>query len=174
MKLSRKHVYNNAFTRSTVLLVAALACASTMADEPAYTMTVISDAAYGLKVTAGEYDVAIAKITAKRRNTDRYPDLTNLCVAYTKTGDLEKADAACGAAVEQMRAKVPARGSSFNYLTDAAGHRTHLALALSNQGVLHAVSGDLDSARKNFEEALELRTSVSAPKVNLARLDLDG
>lgn len=171
MKLSRKHV--NAYTRSTVTLVAALACTSTFADEPAYTMTVISDAAYGAKVAAGEYDTAIAKITAKSRATTRYSELTNLCVAYTKSGDLENASAACGAAVEQMRAKLPSRGSAFTYMSNDVRDRKYLALALSNQGVLHAVSGEPELARESFLEALELKASVKAPKVNLARLEKD-
>jgi len=172
MKSSRKHV--NAFTRSTATLVAALACTSTLADEPAYTMTVIADASHGAKVAAGEYDAAIAKITAKSHSTDRFSELTNLCVAYTKSGDLENANAACGAAVDQMRAKLPSRGSALTYLSDDVLNRRYLAVALSNQGVLHAVSGEPELARKNFIEALELRASLRAPKTNLARLNMEG
>lgn len=171
MKMSRKHV--NAFTRSTVTLVAALTCASALADDPAYTMTVISDASHGAKVKAGDYDTAIAKITAKSRTADSYSELTNLCVAYTKSGDLENAGAACGAAVEQMRAKLPSRGSAFTYLSSDVRARRYLALALSNQGVLHAVSGEPELARENFLEALELKASVREPKINLARLDME-
>ena len=46
-----------------------------------------------------------------------------------------------------------------------------LALALSNRGVLNAALGETDLAQRDFEEASRLRTSLSAPGINLARLD---
>lgn len=141
-------------------LAAALVVAGPLAAEesdPVYTMTVIVDAAHGSKVAAGKYDRAIEKIIAGKSNRDAYSKQTNLCVAYTKTGALEEATAACEAALATLH---DGRKAS----------RVYRALALSNLGVLHAAKGDTDIARRAFREAVELESGLAAPKINLARL----
>ena len=140
------------------LLAALLAAAPLAAEETdsAYTMTVIIDAAHGSKVAAGKYARAIEKITARKSGRDPYSRQTNLCVAYTKTGELDKATTACEAALAITR--------------DGKIGRTYRAVALSNLGVLHAAKGSRDIARRTFREALDLDSGLSAPKTNLARL----
>ena len=143
-----------------LMLAASLVVAGPLAAEetdPAYTMTVIVDAAHGSKVAAGRYERAIDKITASKSKRDPYSRQTNLCVAYTKTGELDKATAACEAALEMM-------------LSKSRPDRVYLALALSNVGVLHAAKGSHEIARKSFRQALELNSGLSAPKINLERL----
>jgi tetratricopeptide (TPR) repeat protein len=164
-----------ALSKPLALAASLLACAPLAAHESdlAYTMTIIIDAAHGGKVASGKYDRAIEKITASKSDRDPYSKQTNLCVAYTKTGELDKATRACEAALAiTLDAKKPRR----NYLGHAhAGRadRVYLALALSNLGVLHAATGSPEIARKSFREALELDTGLSAPKVNLARLAME-
>ena len=144
--------------RPTALLAALLAAAPLAAEEtdPAYTMMVIIDAAHGSKVTAGKYERAIEKITARKSSRDPYSRQTNLCVAYTKTGELDKATRACEAALALTR--------------DGKIDRMYRAVALSNLGVLHAAKGSQDIARRTFLEALDLDSGLSAPKINLARV----
>ena len=154
-KLTRLARLSRPFALAASLLAAGPLTAGE--TDPVYTMTVIVDAAHGSKVAAGEYERAIEKITAGRSSRDAYSKQTNLCVAYTKTGALEKATAACEAALA--------------IVLDGGRHdRMYLALALSNLGVLHAAKGRTDIARRTFREAVELETRLAAPKINLARL----
>ena len=141
--------------------------------DPSYTMTVIIDAAHGGKVVSGKYERAIEKITASKSRRDSYSRQTNLCVAYTKTGELDKATEACEAALANTRDKKNPRRSTPGPAYTGRVDRVYLALALSNLGVLHVAKGSPDIARKTFHEALELDTGLSAPKVNLARLARD-
>ena len=159
MKPARKLTRFGRLARPFALMASLVVAGPLSAQEPdpAYTMTFIIDAAHGGKVAAGKYERAIDKITARKTTRDPYSRQTNLCVAYTKTGALDKATEACEAALELMR---------DSNRTD----RMYLALALSNMGVLHAAKGSAENARKSFRQALELGTGLSAPKINLARL----
>lgn len=150
-------------------LVAAGPLAAEEAD-PAYTMTVIVDAAHGSKVAAGKYERAIEKIIAGKSSRNAYSKQTNLCVAYTKTGALEKATAACEAALAIMLDGAKPRSNVLTATPSEKHDRVYLALALSNLGVLHAAKGNTDIARSTFREAVELDTGLSAPRINLARL----
>lgn len=172
MKMSRKHSYLNKLSGSIFLLVSALACTSVLADEmsPVYTMTVIVDAAQGRKVAAGEYDRAIAKLAAKKSRVQAYETHTNLCVAYTKTGDVERATIECEAAVAAMRKRDNRARSSFVPQYVASANRAHLAVALSNLGVLEVVKGKPEAARERFEQALELDSKLVSARVNIERL----
>ena len=169
----RNHI--GALSRPLALAASLVACAPLAAQEtdPSYTMTVIVDTAHGSKVTAGKYERAIEKITASKSNRDPYSKQTNLCVAYTKTGELDKATEACEAALAITLDTQSPRRSYFGARQARKTDRVHLALALSNLGVLHAAKGSPEIALRTFREALELDTGLSAPKVNLARLSRD-
>lgn len=166
------------FSRMTCplsLFASLIACAPLAAQEtgPAYTMTVIVDSAHGAKVAAGKYEAAIDKITAGNSSRNRYSKQTNLCVAYTKLGELDQAAAACEAALAVVLDE-PENGRSYPGPAQSdRSKRLYLALALSNLGVLQAAQGSPDLARKAFREALELDTGLSAPQINLARLGKD-
>ena len=169
----RNHI--GALSRPLALAASLVACAPLAAQEtdPSYTMTVIVDTAHGSKVTAGKYERAIEKITASKSNRDPYSKQTNLCVAYTKTGELDKATEACEAA---LALTLDSRSPLRSYLGAAQARkadRVYMALALSNLGVLHAAKGSPEIALRTFREALELDTGLSAPKVNLARSTID-
>jgi len=170
MKMSRKYDRFDALTQAAALF-SVLACGCAFADdaEPVYTMTVIVDAAHGSKVAAGKYERAIEMITATKRTSDPYSEQTNLCVAYTKTGDLENAARACETAVALVRDE-PNGWRGVLAAPRSRTHRVYLALALSNLGVLQVARGTPDVARENFREALALEAGLSAPKINLERL----
>lgn len=163
MKLSRS-IERNARKTAVAFALSALAFSvSAGADEQKipYTMTAITDASFGSHVTAGDYETAIQRISAPTFNRQAsFESKTNLCVAYTKSARIEEATAVCEAAVSRLR-----RMSSVEM------SRTDLAIALSNRGVLRAVKGETDLARKDFQEAIDLRSGLAAPETNLARLD---
>ena len=135
----------------------------------AFEMMVISDSSHGKTVLSGSYDTAIHKLsTAKKADFAKY---TNLCVAYTKSKNLDRAAEACQLAVslaeEKALREVGKRGLS--YLEHRNTQRNY-AMALSNRGVLSAVKGDLDQAERDFNAAMELNTRNKRVKNNLARL----
>jgi tetratricopeptide (TPR) repeat protein len=159
-----------------IALAALLALGAPLAaheTEPVYTMTVIVDAAHGGKVAAGKYERAIKMITARTSARNAYSKQTNLCVAYTKTGALEKATEACEEALAIVLDGADTRDALASTTPSAKVDRRYLALALSNLGVLHAAKGSTDVARRNFREALALDSGLSAPEINLARLARD-
>ena len=172
MNATRKHRRIRAMAVPAALLLSLIGYAplSAQETEPVYTMTVIIDAAHGAKVAAGRYERAIDKINSSNSKRDPYSKQTNLCVAYTKTGELDKATEACNAALAIVRDNNAPRPSYPGFAQADKADRVYLALALSNLGVLHAAKGHPDSARKSFRQALELGTGLSAPKTNLARL----
>ena len=172
MEMSRKRNRLGLVSTSVLVLTAAFSCAPAIAQEaqPVYTMTVIVDAAQGSKVAAGKYETAIAKLSARKSSRNRYSNHTNLCVAYTKTGEIEKATVECEAAVAAMRKKKVTRSTTFTGVREIAENRTYLAVALSNLGVLNVVKGEHDAALEQFKEALTLDAGATAAKVNIARM----
>ncbi len=159
--------------RNAAALAALLGASVSHADAPSFTMTVFEDAAHGSKVVAGRYDTAIERLTrAPVRFGNDVEGLTNLCVAYTKSGKLDEAVVACETAVTLLEAKnrkLPANNKARGYAQRQ--YATELAIALSNRGVLRVAQGEEELAAKDFERAAELQTGVSAPAINLARLE---
>lgn len=49
-------------------------------------------------------------------------------------------------------------------------YRKYLAIALSNRGVLLAITGKAERARKDFRDAMQFESDIPAPATNLARL----
>ena len=75
-----------------------------------------------------------------------------------------------GAAVEKAEKMSFARRNSLSKSGQKRVRKTYLALALSNRGVLHAATGDVELARQDFTAALSIKTSSKVTKLNLARL----
>lgn len=159
----------------TAGLIAALVAGTAFAAEreSAYTMTVIHDAYFGSKVIAGDYRAAIDRIRPKGDGSAAaFEAHTNLCVAYVKSGEIERAKPACDTAVEAAR-KQAERAVKFAPSYGEKNWREFEAVALSNRGVLHVVLGEPELARRDFARALELRTRIDAPDSNLERLSAD-
>lgn len=167
--------------RGASLLAAAAALfitAPSQADNesPRYTMTAIVDSSFGRAVTSGRYQQAIEKITARQARTrETFESQNNLCVAYTKVGDLDSASVACDQAVAEMRKRTERKSPTRRgqYAEFSRSDRVYLAVALTNRGVLHAVNGDLENARRDFAEAAGIDVDISQPQINLSRLLLD-
>ena len=172
MKQKRHAIFTPALPRSilTLLAMSSFATATANADELTYTMTTIVDASYGDQVAAGEYDKAIEKLSASSSKNDAFFKSTNLCVAYTKTGNIAEATIACDAAVEKARHMDFEKRSQLSRRFQVKTQKTYLAMALTNRGVLHAVTGDVERAQQAFSEALDTNEDAKPAKTNLAKL----
>ncbi|MEO0424907.1 MAG: hypothetical protein AAF184_21405 [Pseudomonadota bacterium] len=160
--------------RGAAVALSLFACAAASADTKPYTMTVFEDVAYGNKVVAGRYTKAIERITqSPRRYADDVMGQTNLCVAYAKTEELDKAFTACESVVAKLESRRIALSARAARDYAQRQYATELAVALSNRGVLRAATGDEATASADFERAASLESGVSAPAINLALLSLD-
>ena len=151
----------------------AMAVSTAIADDaPKFTMAVFEDVSPGADIIAGHYDKAIDAMSAGVSKNDAILTESNLCVAYAKSGAIERAERACDAAIAAIKAKK----SFYRYRLEdeSAGHarKRYLAIALSNRSVINAVKGDYAAARKDLDMAQELDTQLAVVKINLERLDI--
>jgi tetratricopeptide (TPR) repeat protein len=147
-------------------ILAGLFGAAVQADEQPsnYVMNVIDNKAQGEQVISGEYEQAIENIIAQaRERRNRFAESNNLCVAYAKTNELQKAVQACDEAVQKTR--MPGAVGYYDYR-----RKEDHSVALSNRGVVRAVSGDIEGARQDFVLALQMNSRLEAPAANLAHL----
>ena len=138
-----------------------------------YAMTVLADKAHGKRVLAGSYQSAIDRISAKPlRPRTAFERQTNLCVAYTKARQLQRAISACDAAVQALEEKQHFYAKRrFANETGRRAFFSDLSIALSNRGVLFIVNGEIDKARESFIAATELEYDRSMASRNLQLLD---
>jgi tetratricopeptide (TPR) repeat protein len=129
----------------------------------AFQMAAVIDRARGDAVLAGNYGRAIEAL--ERSGRKHFASRTNLCIAYTLSGDLAKADAECGAALRLSKDKVEHASDSTRRVA-----RRDVAVALSNLGVVKAVSGDLSGAYQDFTLAVEIDPRMRQADANLQKL----
>ena len=137
------------FGAAIALMTIGASVAQAHEEQTNFEMTVIQDAAFGSKIVSGRLADAIERIEARdARPGQKFFAKNNLCVAYTMSGELEKAMAECNAAIELVQ-------SRMKYLDDidSAIYARYTAMALSNRGVLQAMRGETDLARSDFEDA---------------------
>jgi|SRR5690606_34541326 len=140
------------------------------ADSRSFEMMAYTNWPGGAEIESGDYEAAIAAAQAHLRNDDRTIALvaaTNLCVALTVTGELTDAVAPCDMAV--TLAKRVERETIRGYVS-----REEHSRALSNRGVLRAVSGDALAAAADFRAASGMRGAAAAAHRNLAHLEGSG
>jgi len=167
----------NKLATLAALLIAATASMPALAHEDRavpFTMAVIIDSAHGSKVQVGNYEQAIERITRSGSRTPKsFADQVNLCVAYAKMNDIQKANSACEAAIAKVR-KLDSRMARIRNARnqEVLAYRSDLALALSNRGVLMAVAGDKERAKQDFLAAIDLQTrNTWIYENNLKRVD---
>lgn len=163
----------NRIARVTCALSLAVACTPAWSDtgKPNYEMAFFTDSAQGSKILSGKYEQAIEKINTKADPTASPLAKTNLCVAYTKSGNIEAAEIACEEAVVAAKSFRKVRRTDLGIETPAHTRARYVAVALSNRGVLKAVMGDFDAARADFEAALALRSSLASIHANIEKLE---
>lgn len=172
--------FQNFLARSIItflITLPALAGQAARADgiEQGYQMSAVANRVHGDDVLAGRYEKSIILNRAYARRISRnndpervfpYPVSTNLCVAHTMIGKLDEAEAYCEAAVKAAKIGVESgQRKDIDY-------RDEWATALSNRGVLRALSGDEAGAREDFASALSVNSEWKVPAANLARLEV--
>lgn len=159
-------------TKAISLASIALGAAAVSAEETAFSVGVISDAAYGRDILAEEYEAAInglAQIDAE--GLQAFYVANNLCVAYLKTGELPAAIAECDTAVHEIEAILETRVSNNVLIPSSQRERREfLAMALANRGVVQAMDGNGELAKADFLAAMQIRARMDQPETNLAHL----
>ena len=163
------------------ILVSLCATVTVQASErPAegYIMTVYEDLAQGQAILVGSPGAVIDALTAT--DSDRklsFAEKVNLCVAYTKVKRIDDATVACDAAMMASHKEAQRiRRMTSKLYANPGDARDVVMLALSNRGVLHALTGEQEKARELFEQALDLPSRRSDSQIrtsaaqNLARL----
>jgi Flp pilus assembly protein TadD len=171
-KFSKKLIAIVVFASSLSALAGTVRAEDTDANIQPFAMTVLADRAYGDAILRGRFDRAIDKLTATSKKASKPENASNLCVAYAKNKELDKALDACGVAVAALTSqKVAMDKHAIRYGDLSVSVQTDLSIALSNQGVLFAVKGEHDRARKIFLTAIQLENDRSKAKENLLRLN---
>jgi hypothetical protein len=123
--------------RATLAAAALLTAAGpAQARGAPYVFTVIDTARHGVEVMNGHYDEAIARIRLRADSQTSFSESTNLCIAYTKLGEVSVAMKYCNRAVGIARETDGMRRNVGAYASWAKPARDlDLVVALSNRGV---------------------------------------
>ncbi|MBN1239259.1 MAG: hypothetical protein JXB36_12215 [Gammaproteobacteria bacterium] len=161
-------------TRHFTLLAAAVFATAignsgrSLAAEASYEMTAYVESLSGRRAASGDYGGAIeyaSRRAAVRDPETRLIESTSLCVAYTMTGSFDEAHAACEDALESAQ-RVDDRASHMTFRSES-----ETARAMSNRGVLKAVTGDMAGAEDDFRAASTMSGGSNASGRNLAHLE---
>lgn len=149
----------------TTLLVSTL---QAHAEKQGFQVLVDDETRHGQALMRGETERAIQaleKSMSKRSPT--FAVYNNLCVAQILSKDLVAAKASCDAALEAS--SVSQRRGFVGWLLQPK--RQNRASALVNRGVIYALTGEPENARRDFAEAQRTSKSLPQPPRNLALLD---
>ena len=96
------NIENKARLKAMAALLGLMATSTAMAGEEvttSYIMNFYADSAHGAAIGDGAYEQVIADLGARdTRAAARVASQINLCIAYTKTNQIDKATEACDAA----------------------------------------------------------------------------
>ena len=170
---------------TTLMTLVWLAAASSVHanDQPAgrFVMTVYENKAQGRAILEGSPQAIIDRVAKENGDAGlSFEENVNLCVALTQVKRVADATQACDAAVHasHKEARRIKRMASPAFVPSGET-KDVIVLALTNRGVLHAITGEHDKARELFEEALDLQTRRSNAQLranaagNLALLEMD-
>ena len=139
-----------------------------------YEMTAVSTAANGGLIIDGKYDAAIRNNLRQKYHKDKFALNTNLCVAYTMTGQFEQASAFCDEAVRISEGDIRLQAKRLFGMRTPAIDAVQLrwrAVAHSNRGILRYATGNLADAHEDFELAAGLNVPRLNVATNLARFE---
>ena len=151
----------------------ALAAGPVVADDqqPRLTVAFVTDAAEGKAIAAERYAGAVKKLEkSEAGGLAAFYVANNLCVSYLKVGATDKAKASCDRAINSIR---ELQASARSFRSDRTAEKSYqrlLAMALSNRGVVYLVDDMPEQARSDFEAAIDIRSGIRQPEINLARL----
>ncbi len=154
------------------ILTATLAGAAHAADADAFVLVAYSNRTGGENLSSGDFGHA-AQVLYAPSPTELAGDpqalATNRCVAYAMTGQMEKAHAACDAAVHTARVSDGAAAlwnPKSRHQSDEAS-----AVAYSNRAVLHWLNANLPAAQADLARARVLDPQAQFIQANLSALE---
>ena len=166
-------IVNTKNAAKAVLVTAALtiAAGSVQAETP-YVFTAIDTTIHGVDIVNGRYDRAIARIRKDGKADLNFSESTNLCIAYTYSGDVTNAKKSCDRAVKIARVTngMPRFSSGWHAPSRMRAEDMDLVIALSNRSVVHATNGEYALAIEDLREADALKPQLRAVSQNLAML----
>lgn len=143
---------------------------SAHAEPGTYSMVVLKETRYARSIMSLDYERTMAAIhKLEDMGLKTFNVYNNLCVGYTMTRSFDKARVACDAAIEAHDVHQSDPAPYLGFGNSSSGERRE-AIALTNRGVLKAVSGDLLGARDDFTMAAGISSEVTAAGFNMERL----
>jgi hypothetical protein len=161
---------NNAAKAALVTAALTIAASAAHAGTP-YVFMAIDTTQHGTDILKGQYEEAIARIRQDGASDLSFSESTNLCIAYTKSGDTTSALESCDLAVDIARETNGMR--RFAHASAPYNIRRKdldLVIALSNRSVVHATAGEEQLALEDLREADALKPYLRAVSKNLAVL----
>ena len=164
--------YTKNAAKAALVTAALTIAAGSVQAETAYVFTAIDTARHGVDVVNGRYDKAIARIRKDGEADLNFSESTNLCIAYTKSGNAAYAKESCDRAVEIARIKngMPWFPSGWQPPLHNRAKDLDLVIALSNRSVVHATNGEYALAFEDLREADALKPQLRAVSKNLSLL----
>jgi Flp pilus assembly protein TadD len=160
--LGRNRIYQSITTLLPAVLAGSLAYA---AEAGAYEMVAYLDGPGSEALFDGRYADAVETARAARPKTSEagLRASTNLCVAFTLSGDLRAADEMCSRALRLARRVDASSGDGIRRGEESGKAR-------SNLGVLKALRGDKEGAAEDFRRSALISRWDGATR-NLAELE---
>jgi hypothetical protein len=159
-------------TRAVQLAFAAalLAGSSAYAADAAHNfqLTAFSNTASGASLVKGDYNLAVEQLAKDARSLSSDSLDTNRCVAYAVTHDLQKARAACDAAVRDAQRQLVSL--SATELWARSEYRDYLAVAYANRAVVAWISNDAAAAQADLKKAAAVAPKADFVVRNLSAL----
>jgi hypothetical protein len=159
--------------RFVLTAAASLALAAPLAQAEmttgAFEMVVYTGSTQGEHLIEGDWEAAMALDEAVSKT--RFAALNDRCVSLTVARDLERAEVVCNDAVRAARRSGASNAPGYVNRGIATDSRTNRAMAHTNRGVLHALQGEGEKARADFETAMDLSATIVAAAANLEVLD---
>jgi len=170
MKLRKHTMMNRALAILPATAILAAAPAMVLAAPGSYSMVILAHAPEARNLMSGDYAMTMEGIqnleAVAYKSFDMY---NNLCVGYTITKSFDKAQVACDLALE-LHADTSRPYYSLMATGMALNKSNRKAVALTNRGVLKAVTGDVTGAAEDFTLATESSDKVRESDANLAYL----
>ena len=153
---------------SALAATSILSAAAYASDVPAPKMvlTAYVNGAGGESVMAGKYAEALAEIKKDRSSSsDAYTaKVTNQCVTYAVTKQIDQALGACD---EALRTAKYERIAAQRFASGSSIQNSYVAIAYTNRAVVHMMAKDPEAAKVDMARAQSLAPSAEFVSKNL-------
>ena len=127
--------------------------ADSTGERARYKLRYIDNTLGSTMISAGDFNAARQQIADGLMLHEPYERHTNLCVTLISLQSYEQAGASCRAAVRYSKPRHHGLQAQALGVSERRAHKNRRALALSNLGVLQALKGQYDRARRSLEKS---------------------